>query len=406
MGLTGVGTLVVAVAIAVALFGATLAVWSRLPPPVRWPARALLLLLGDISAIVVVAVLVNNAFDFYPSWGELFGSHLGVSNTPVAQGRQDGLLAPDLALAWRAGRGLLTTIRIPGTVSGVGDYPAEVYLPPQYGDPGYRNVRFPVVELLDGFPGGPQTWVHKLKIAQVLNHEIAVGTISPTIVVMPTQNLAAPRDTECANVLDGPQVDTYLVTDVRRAVTSGFRAAPAGASWGLSGYSTGGYCAALLAAQHPFDFGAAASMEGYNKAAHDLTTGRLFGTDMARQNEADVLYWMDKPNWPTVPMLELATKQDRQSWVDDRILDRLAALHHYPLWQLFLPRGGHNLATFSAEVPLALHFLSAHIGAPLAPAPRVDGHLPHRVVPSPVVTAASCRRSFGCTSSAFGAGSR
>jgi enterochelin esterase-like enzyme len=386
MGLTSSALVVTAGITVIGTLIATLMLWNALPAAVRWPGRVALLLVGDLIAIVLVAILVNDSFGFYTSWAELFGSHPVLSTAAVPAGREDALLAPRLAVAAATRRGLVTTIEIPGTVSGVGDYPADVYLPPQYGSATYRSVRFPVLELLDGFPGGPQIWIRKFKIADVLDHEIAAGMISPTIVVMPTQNLASPRDTECANVVGGPQVDTYLVTDVHNAVVQAFRAADDGRQWGLSGYSTGGYCAALLAAQHPADFGAAASIEGYNKPAHDLTTGRLFGTDIALQNEANVLYWVNKPHWPSVPILELATKQDRQSWVDDRILDRFAGLHHYPLWQIYLPRGGHNLATFSAEVPLALHFLSERIGAPLRPAPSIDGLLPYRVGPPTVPT--------------------
>ena len=34
-----------------------------------------------------------------------------------------------------------------------------VYLPPQYFQAKYSDYRFPVIELLHGFPGQPQDWI-------------------------------------------------------------------------------------------------------------------------------------------------------------------------------------------------------------------------------------------------------
>jgi hypothetical protein len=379
MGLTGTGTLVGAFVLLLLATIATCLFWNRVTGPVRWPSRVALLLACDVSAILIVALLLNSQFDFYLSWSELLGQHPSLVATATHVGSDDARLERQLDVSYRTGHGVVVALEIPGTASGVATNPASVYLPPQYGDPEYANVQFPVIELLDGFPGSPRTWVKSLDIASVLDHEIATGQMSPTVVVMPTQNVASPRDTECANVLNGPQVDTYLTTDVRSAVDAAFRVYHGGQHWAVSGYSTGGYCAALLAAQHHGFYAAAASIEGYNAADHDATTGDLFGRRASLTDNADLLWWVSQRPMSKVALLELSTRQDKQSYLDDRTLDRVAAEHDWPVSQITLPRGGHNMGTFAAEVPLALDWLTQYTGAPLAPAPSVDGLRPQPV---------------------------
>lgn len=49
-----------------------------------------------------------------------------------------------------------------GRISGVS---GEVYvwLPPQYDDPAYQDKKFPVVQMLPGFPGSAKSWMGTLK---------------------------------------------------------------------------------------------------------------------------------------------------------------------------------------------------------------------------------------------------
>src|SRR5919206_202969 len=91
--------------------------------------------------------------------------------------------------AWARGRGTVVPVEIPGVRSGVRTEPGYAYLPPQYGDPQYAHRSFPVVELLDGYPGGPQSWLQSLMIAQNLDREIDAGRTVPMIAIMPTQTV-------------------------------------------------------------------------------------------------------------------------------------------------------------------------------------------------------------------------
>ena len=400
MGLTGQGTLWCTVASFVLITVATCLMWNRVWHPVRWPARIGLLAASDIAAVLVVALLLNSTFDFYLSWSELLGTHPTLVGAVTVAGSQDARWRTGIAAAAASGHGLVVPLEIPGGAgTGISGRPAMVYLPPQYGQPRYAHAQFPVIELLDGVPGSPESWLKSLNIATVLDRGIATGELAPTVVVMPTQNVDSPRDTECADVVRGPQVDTYLTSSVRVAVDHAFRVSPSGSDWAVTGYSTGAYCATLFAAQHPGMFAAAASIEGYNKAQHDPTTGSLFQGSTTLTDHADLLWWILHRPASKVPILALSTKQDTQSWVDDRILDRIAAEHGWPVSQLTLPLGGHNFGTFTAEVPLALNWLGRHLGSPLTPTPSIDGLAPHPVGPSDAGHRTTHRRSGVMTAS-------
>ena len=161
MSLIGMATLVVAGLIVLLCSAGLLMAWDRLAAlgRARWPVRALWLGCCQLTAVLLVGLLVNHAFVFYQSWAELFGLHPQVNQGVAVTGGRDAALHPALLHDYRLGHGTVVSLPVPGTVSGVRAAPATVYLPPQYGAPGYADRTFPVVELLSGFPGGPRTWV-------------------------------------------------------------------------------------------------------------------------------------------------------------------------------------------------------------------------------------------------------
>jgi enterochelin esterase-like enzyme len=59
------------------------------------------------------------------------------------------------------------------------------------------------------------------------------------------------HDPDCSNIPNGPQVATWLTTDVRNLVQTSFRTSTDRDAWGLMGYSEGGLCASKLALQYP-----------------------------------------------------------------------------------------------------------------------------------------------------------
>ncbi len=379
MGLTGPGLLTLAALAALAAPVAAVAGWRRLggPGPVGLLARIGVLVGCQLTTLTLVAVGLNDEFVFYGSWSELFGAGPRTAQQAASAGDLDRSLSAELTRDARAGVGTLVSLPIAGTRSHVRAGAATAYLPPQYGDPSYADRGFPVVELLSGFPGGPATWVHSLHLATVLDGLIRSGRSAPFIAVVPEQNVASPRDTECVNVVGGPQVETYLTYDVRAAAERAFRT---DRDWTVLGYSTGGYCAADLALRHPDLFTAAVSIAGYNAPAHDSTTRNLFGNEPALARLYSPIWLVSHHPQENLHLLLISSRLDSIAYRASEQLTQ-AARPPLQLATLVLPTGGHNFRTFGAELPVGFGWLSRYVAGPLAPLPTVDGLSPAPVRP-------------------------
>jgi S-formylglutathione hydrolase FrmB len=301
-----------------------------------WAIRAKPLGLKIVASVAAFAVstafgvgLVNNFYDYYTSWGALYddmtnsgtvgyeaagmvkpqlliakdfgAAHLkkavppaptpppaptllATSTTrapaPSARAIPATLTIPELRIAATAdpGTGRLVRLQLPGQLSRI-DRIGYVYLPPQYFEPAYANVRFPVLELLHGDPGDPTNWVYGLRLPAVMAELIHSGRVGPLVIVMPA-TFSGKHGNDCANVAGGEQNETYLSTDVPADVVADFRVVPQGPNWGIGGLSDGGYCAANLALRHRGSFGAVVSMDGFYTVDADLgVLGRDFGNN-------------------------------------------------------------------------------------------------------------------------------
>lgn len=381
MSLTGPYTVLLAVALALAAPLAALALWNRTgrgagpaARAARWATRGGLLLLTQLTAVMLVAVVLNDANRFYSSWLELLGDHHTVHDTTASPGRQDGQVQSRLGNAAR-GHGVVVRVKIPDTVSHVGTFTASVYLPAAYGLPQYAHRDFPVVELIAGSPGTPDTWTGPLHVARVLDSEIAAGRTEPLIAVMPTAAVDGRRDTQCVDIVGGPAVETYLARDVRAAVVTDFRADPAPSAWAVMGYSSGGFCATNLAMRNPDLFAAAVSVAGYDRPAHDSQTGNLFGHDTAARDANTPIWRAEHLPPPDVSVLLMSSKEDPETARDARAL-AAAARAPFAVTLVALRHGGHNFEVWRAEEPVAFAWISARLTPPLAPAPVIDRTMP------------------------------
>jgi S-formylglutathione hydrolase FrmB len=217
-----------------------------------------------------------------------------------------------------------------------------------------------------------------LHVAQILDAEIAAGRSEPFIAVMPSQDVAWPRDTQCVNVVGGPAVDTYLTTDVRTAITHAFRATTNRAGWALMGYSSGGFCATNLAMRHPDMFTSAVSIAGTAKPAHDHQTGELFGHNMALQNENTPVWRAEHLPPPDIALLLMSSAADPATR-RDALMMAAAAKTPLSVTLVSLSHGGHNFEVWQAEEPVAFAWVSAHLIPPLAPPPVIDHVAPVQV---------------------------
>ena len=269
MPLTSLRFLALCIGLAIVIPLTLLILWRRAPRKRRWAAAFLVgVLLAQATAVSAVAVSVNRDYGFYPTWSSLWGTptappvvvagaRLGVN---AVIGTRRRVLPLSGGSASDIGRYERTTLK--GAQSGI-SAPVITWLPPQYHDRRYAKTIFPVVMVLGGADVRIQTVIDRLNFATSASAEIRSGRVAPFVAVFPEINVALPVETECTNYPGGPQAFTRLSQDVRNWATSTLRVTKDGRRWSVMGWSTGGYCAALLHLREPTRFGAAASVEGY-----------------------------------------------------------------------------------------------------------------------------------------------
>ncbi|GGP72308.1 alpha/beta hydrolase [Streptomyces melanogenes] len=369
--LTGTPFLAVTLFAAVLAVVLPLAVWGRVRGPrvVRAGVRLGMVVVAQVSAVLVVFVAVNDQYGLYDSWGDLLGTESHVAAAPDlgadGTGGRDISAAPRVRQAFSPvtgdpdiGPGLRLT-HLKGALSGA-EGEVYVWLPPQYGEPKYKNMDFPVVELLAGYPGSARDWWGNLDVQTQLEPMMEHGEVAPFILVSPRTTLLPGKDTGCANVPGTVNADTWLSVDVRKMVTDTFRARKDADGWAVAGFSAGAHCAAKLAIEHPDRYRAAIGFSGYNDpaaepdsiAAHDArlrrTTNPLWTLTHARRPPRTSLYLTGEP----------------KDGYDDGLAIQRAA--QPPTRVTVLPStGGHRVTVWRPLVPAAFRWLSGVVGGPM-----------------------------------------
>ncbi|MFJ4500424.1 alpha/beta hydrolase [Streptomyces sp. NPDC088864] len=370
MGLTDTPVLVLAIALAVVLFTATIWCWPRLA---RRSAPAVLgrvgmLLATQVAVFATVGLLANNSFLFYGSWADLLGrkQEMGVvtdhaAGTPAAKNIvRVGSQRPDVpggAVLTRGGR--IDKVVIAGRRTGI-ETPAYVYLPPEYFQPAYAHRKFPAAVVLTGYPGTAENLIEGLRYPRLAHDRVRAGRAQPMILVMLRPTVAPPRDTECVDIPDGPQTETFFADDVPHAVSAGYRVGRHARNWGIIGNSTGGYCALKIGMHHPDRYAASAGLSAYYKAAEDPTTGDLFHGDEAARRRANLLWTLDHRPQPAGSFLVSTSRQGESNYADTM---RFVAKVKQParVSSIVLKSGGHNFNTWRREIPAALEWLSSRL---------------------------------------------
>ncbi len=149
-----------------------------------------------------------------------------------------------------------------GSASGL-TMKVNVWLPPQYYDPAYAGKRFPVLMV---FPGGAgvsgAAWMGEGQ-PQLVAREAAAGRVTPFVFVEPQMQVSYAKDTECTDLAGEPRVGTFFEEDVPALIKSSFNVLSERSAWGISGVSSGAYCAARLLFHRPEVFSVGATLDGY-----------------------------------------------------------------------------------------------------------------------------------------------
>jgi enterochelin esterase-like enzyme len=134
-----------------------------------------------------------------------------------------------------------------------------IYTPPGY-DP-RATRRYPV---LYEAPFQYALWDSSLNVKVALDTLIDRGVIPPMIVVFIGTSHSPIPDTECANSVDGRVwMDTFISKTAIPYVDSHYLTIARPEARATTGFSQGGYCAAILVLRHPSVFGTAISFSGY-----------------------------------------------------------------------------------------------------------------------------------------------
>jgi S-formylglutathione hydrolase FrmB len=372
MGLTSNKVLVLAIVVAAALFIGTVWLWPRLARQ-SWRAvsgRVGLMLFTQVALFVSVGLAANQAFGFYASWADLFGTETdtGIVVDHSVNGSTGGPLqvvstsdVPGVRAARPETGGQVQKVDIVGRTTHIGA-PAYVYLPPEYFQPQYRKRTFPVAVVLTGYPGTAKSLVTKLNYPSTAQRMAKDGQMQPMILVMLRPTVAPPRDTECVDVPGGPQAETFFAKDLPDAVLSKYRAGKQPGSWGVIGDSTGGYCALKLAMHHPNVYTAGAGLSPYYKAPIDPTTGDLFHGDKKLRDRADLWWLLQHEPAPDTSLLVTSSKVGEHNYNDTmKFIERVQATNRTRISSIILQSGGHNFNTWRREIPPTLQWMSGRL---------------------------------------------
>jgi enterochelin esterase-like enzyme len=362
MSLTGMPFFVLTIALVVLTVVALVLVWNRIPgpTPARIAARVGLTVFSQVAAVLMVLVYVNNSMGpFYDSWGSLVGANAEVQLTPTSG---DGGVGHT---AIGAGTGKLTFTKYNDGVlqtSAVGPDSGIkgklfVWLPPQYNDPAYAHTTFPVLELLPGTPGVPQSWFGTMKADRAMARLMGEGRAKPMILVSARMNMfGGTKDSGCADLPGSYRTATWLGRDVPRLVKQNLRASADARNWAIMGYSAGGYCAANIAVKYPETFHAAVSMSGYNAPIASVVAR---DPELTAENNP-LLQLRREAVQPELVLMAIGSKQDAGTVTDANEL--VAALHRPGTSQvLVLSKGQHDTGTFITEMTPGLVWASQQI---------------------------------------------
>ncbi|WP_055493597.1 esterase family protein [Streptomyces sp. TP-A0356] len=371
MSLTGTPFLLLSIVLVAVALILPLFLWGRVRGPVvvRNVARVAMLLFAQVTAITLVFVLVNNANNLYDNWSDLLGTgnhvqqaaDLGKDGTGGIQVKALPKVHQTFTQADGPGMhsaGGVQVTQLKGRVSSV---EAEVYvwLPPQYNDPAYKDKKFPVVELLSGYPGSAKAWFGSLKVHEQLLPLMKSGKVEPFILVSPRTNLIAKVDTGCANIPGAVNADTWLSIDVPKMVTDNFRAQPAPDGWATAGYSAGAHCAAKLAVAHPDRYRAAISLSGYNDPIGERSSLAAQSVQLRRENNP---YFILK-GYRTPPRVSLYLSGESGDGYQAAAALQQIAKPPTVVHTVLIPRsaGGHSMALWRPQIPTVFTWLSQQL---------------------------------------------
>ncbi|KDN85912.1 alpha/beta hydrolase [Kitasatospora cheerisanensis] len=268
--------------------------------------------------------------------------------------------AAQLSKVRDTGAGPIMMTTLTGAKSGVSGK-VWVWLPPQYNDPKYAKTGFPVLTLYaGGQSAGYNTWTdNQLPIQEIDQQMAAEGKAHPFIMIMPVQNLDSneSKALECADIPGQPKIGTWMSQDIPDFVRANFRTVKGRDGWAVMGASTGAFCSAKLALQHPDVFKAAVPIDGYWNPDSPLWKGH----EQERQaNSPDLLIGAG-----TADVRMLATAGGANPY-ETKLVKAWVGKAKAPTTVEYYeqPGGKHLTSDFKKMIPHTLEWLTANTAGP------------------------------------------
>jgi Putative esterase len=337
--------------------------------------RVLAACLAFVPAMLFGVAAVNKYYDYYQNWNaaisDFTSQGVQAAEPPTARPVTAAGLSTflgdtiDRPLARQIGFTLHLMVR--GQLSHL-DRSVYVYLPAQYFSPAYRHYRFPVIELLQGFPGLPQDWITVMDITAIMNELIQEHRGKPAVLVMPDTEGGRGISLQCLNQAHGPQDATYLARDLPSYIERVLRVQPPGLTWGIAGYSEGGYCAANLGLQYGRTWGYDGVLSGYftpgwNQLGNPPRPVGPFGGNhlLLLRNTPDYLI-RHLPVVSSIPQFWIGAGAADSADVSAANIFYQSLLVRQPLATLkFVPGGGHTAKTWRALLPGMMQWMTTNL---------------------------------------------
>jgi len=338
--------------------------WERWKRKLLW--RTVTILCAVVSIVVSTGLAGNMIGGFFPTLGSLLGTGVYAADSIDAENPQ--VVREVGAAHAKEGKGTVLNKKVTGRRTKlVRD--VTLYLPPQYFDPAYKNLRFPVIEWIPNYPSGPEVVTDGYKLPEQLDAAIAKRVLPPVVVLMPDPT-GVPKighDTECVDEVNGSANDTYLTADLREFAIEKLGVAADRKAWTIAGWSSGGYCAMNLVTRHPQWYGQAVSVSGYDRAQMDAETENLYKgrQDVDDANNVGITVRLHPS---PVDILAIWGQNEKfEGAAAGLIRAGVRPPVRFQSWQV--PDAGHNMNTFKSQIPDILIWIGAHTTPP-APAGR------------------------------------
>ena len=252
---------------------------------------------------------------------------------------------------------------------------AIIYLPKGY-QTGNKDLRFPTIYCLHGFPGTGIEWLQKGKAQSVLDEAVEKHVVPPVIAVFPDGHPYR-EDSEFINSADGKEPnEDFIVKTVVSYVDSTYPTYADSKFRAITGLSEGGFGALNLGLKYQDVFGYAIGIAGY--AGVDKKAPTVQGSAQTIHDNTPLVYVPESKRHSTKVLL-FCGLQDKWYLQQNQDLDKVLEAQKYKVDFQTAP-GVHNWAFFTAGLKEGLAWWGKQLAADLtwegAPAPAEDAPKP------------------------------